>query len=182
MIQALESMIAPEAACSLRRQTGSDQGFIQALFVARRWQEVSAAPNWSDAQRRDFLLGQAELQSRHYAQYYPAADFLILVHEQAPIGRLCVHQSESEVRIVDIALLPKHQNQGLGSALLHGVLALADRQQKACGLSVEQLSPARRLYERLGFRALDEQGFYIQMQRPFTLDAALTTPSLMTAD
>ncbi len=150
----------------LRVQTGNDLALLGDLYLSRRWAEVSAVPGWSDAQRRAFLLSQEQLQRRHYHQHYPEAAFLIVDCAGTSIGRLCVDQDASAVRIVDIALLPQWQGRGIGSRLLHAVMHLADSQGLACNLSVEQGSRARRLYERLGFQACGDAGLYTPMQRP----------------
>lgn len=160
----------------LRLQAGTDDGFMRALFVTRRWEEVRAAPGWTDAQRVAFLHAQAELQQRHYALHYRAAEFLLLEHQGQPIGRLCLQVDASEVRVVDIALLPAWQGNGLGSTLLAAVLALADGQHTPCALSVEPFNPARRLYARLGFEVVGEQGLYLHMQRPLKQTCAEGTP------
>lgn len=164
--RSLLAMFASGREPALRTQTRNDLAFIQELFVSRRWAEVSAVPGWSDAQRRAFLHSQAQLQRQHYERYYPSAQFLIIEQAGNPIGRLCVDQQADQVRIVDIALLPAWHGQGIGSSLLRAVLAQADANHQCCALSVEQGSPARRLYQRLGFRAHAESGLYIQMQRP----------------
>jgi len=75
-----------------------------------------------------------------------------------------------------IALLPAWQGKGLGSTLLAAVLALADGQHTRCALSVEPFNPARRLYARLGFEVVGEQGLYLQMQRPLTQTCAEGAP------
>ena len=150
----------------LRAQTSADLDFLQNLFVTRRWAEVSAVSGWSDAQRRAFLHSQAQLQRQHYEKHYPRADFLIIEYVGAPIGRLCLDRSASELRIVDIALLPAWHGQGIGSELLHSLLSQADAQRQVCSLSVEQGSRARRLYERLGFEPCGETGIHTQMRRP----------------
>lgn len=155
----------------LRKQNGHDLGFLQALYASRRWAEVSAVPGWNDAQRRAFLYSQAELQRQHYENHFPAADFLIVEQAGSPIGRLCVQYAADDVRIVDIALLPDWHGRGIGTELLRIVLAKADAQSQTCSLSVEQGSRARRLYERLGFRAGADTGLYTQMQRPVPQEA-----------
>ncbi|NBF09678.1 GNAT family N-acetyltransferase [Pseudomonas sp. Fl4BN1] len=162
----LLSMLPLGSDPGLRLQTGNDQALLGDLYLSRRWAEVSAVPGWSDAQRRAFLLSQEQLQRSHYHQHYPEAAFLIVDYAGTAIGRLCVDQDPSAVRIVDIALLPQWQGRGIGSRLLHAVLHLADSQGLACHLSVEHSSPARRLYERLGFQVCGEAGPYTPMQRP----------------
>lgn len=150
----------------LRQQDDHDRTFLHELYLSRRWAEVSAVPGWNDAQRRAFLLAQAELQGQHYKKHYPAASFLIIEQVGTAIGRLCVNRQAHDVRIVDIALLPAWHGQGIGTQLLRSLLAEADAERQSCSLSVEQGNPARRLYERLGFEPGIVNGLYTQMQRP----------------
>ncbi|BCQ62769.1 MULTISPECIES: GNAT family N-acetyltransferase [Pseudomonas] len=154
------------AGARLRPQSADDLAFLRELFVSRRWDEVSAVPGWSDAQRRAFLHNQAELQHQHYERHYPEAQWLIVEQAGQPIGRLCLHRHATEQRIVDIALLPAWHGQGLGTRLLRAILAQADAQGHNSSLSVETASRARRLYQRLGFEPIEENGLYLQMQRP----------------
>jgi GNAT superfamily N-acetyltransferase len=149
----------------LRPQIGDDGPFLRELFISRRWQETLAATGWNDQQRLAFLHSQADLQQQHYARQYADAAFMLITQHSQPIGRLCVLHSDNEVRLVDLALLPAWQRQGLGTALLEAVVALADQAGKPCTLSVEPFSPAHRLYERLGFAPLNLQGPYLQMRR-----------------
>ncbi|MFF7110595.1 GNAT family N-acetyltransferase [Pseudomonas sichuanensis] len=148
----------------LRQQAEADGSLLRALFVARRAAEFAAAP-WSDAEREAFLHAQADLQGRHYAQHYPMAHFLIIKQAGQAIGRLCMDESETDLRVVDIALLPEWQGLGIGSAVLNAVLALGDGLGKACTLSVDLTNPAQTLYRRLGFEVCADQGLYLQMRR-----------------
>jgi ribosomal protein S18 acetylase RimI-like enzyme len=52
---------------------------------------------------------------------------------------------------LSLALLPEYRNQGLGRRMLETVMAMAKPDFPGLSLSVAESSPARRLYERLGF-------------------------------
>lgn len=156
---------SPHSAFALRLQHEGDTGLLRALFVSRRAEEFSAAP-WSDTERTAFLHAQADLQSRHYAEFYPQACLLTIEQDGQAIGRLCVNEGEADLRVVDIALLPAWQGKGIGSALLQSVLVHADRCDKVCTLSVDRSNPAQVLYRRLGFVVCADQGLYLQMRRP----------------
>jgi predicted GNAT family acetyltransferase len=65
---------------------------------------------------------------------------------------------------MDIALLPDFRGAGLGTALLAGLFAEATAAGKTVTIHVEGFNPARRLYERLGFRQIGEHGVYHLME------------------
>ncbi|MGZ4741360.1 MAG: GNAT family N-acetyltransferase, partial [Ilumatobacteraceae bacterium] len=73
--------------------------------------------------------------------------------------------SANHVELIDIALLPDYRNQGIGSSVLRGVLAQADRIGRVVRLHVEKQSRAVRLYERLGFAITGDAGMYLAMSR-----------------
>ena len=73
-----------------------------------------------------------------------------------PIGRLYVHRRESEIGVVDIALLPAYRKQGIGGLLLREILAEAAAASKPVRIYVERFNPAQHLYERLGFRQIGD--------------------------
>ena len=78
--------------------------------------------------------------------------------------RIYVDRTEDEIRVIDISLLPEFRNQGIGSALLQGVLGEAAESNRAVHLSVVEGNPARRLYQRLGFVQIGESGFYHSLE------------------
>jgi GNAT superfamily N-acetyltransferase len=57
-----------------------------------------------------------------------------------------------------IAVDPALTGQGIGGALLKRLLLAAERMFAAVSLSVRDDNPARRLYERFGFRPVDGSG------------------------
>jgi ribosomal protein S18 acetylase RimI-like enzyme len=89
----------------------------------------------------------------------------VVVIDGEPAGRLYLHRGESEIRIVDIALLPEHRRNGVGTSLLRDLLAEADASGKRVTIHVERLNPALALYERLGFSVAEDKGVYLFLER-----------------
>ncbi|WP_175733783.1 GNAT family N-acetyltransferase [Burkholderia ambifaria] len=72
------------------------------------------------------------------------------------IGLLKVTRSADEWHVHQIQILPARQGQRIGEAVLRELLAEAARAHVPVSLSVLHGNPARRLYERLGFRLVSE--------------------------
>ena len=153
----------PPPGITLRPQTDADRDFLCALYASTRMEELSVT-DWSEEEKRAFLTSQFEAQSEHYAKHYRGAEFSIVERENVPIGRFYVGRWKSEIRIVDIALTPETRGGGIGTALLQEVLDEGTRTGKAVTIHVERFNPALRLYQRLGFRHVDEHGVYYLMR------------------
>jgi ribosomal protein S18 acetylase RimI-like enzyme len=115
---------------------------------------------WSGEQKRAFLDLQFEAQDRHYRAWFPAARFEVIERDDRPVGRLIVDRGDDAIRIVDIALVPEQRGAGLGGSLLRGLLDEAAASGRPVRIHVEHGNPARRLYERLGFDRIEDQGVY----------------------
>jgi ribosomal protein S18 acetylase RimI-like enzyme len=57
------------------------------------------------------------------------------------------------------------QRQGIGTRVMQIVMEEARREGKAVTLGVVKINPARRLYERLGFRTMREDEYKFYMRR-----------------
>ena len=121
---------------------------------------------WDDTQKDEFLRSQFDAQDAWYRQSYAGATFDVVAVDDEPAGRLYVHRGESEIRIVDIALLPEHRGNGIGTLLLDGLLAEGDAGGKSVTIHVERMNPALRLYERLGFSVAEDKGVYLFLEWP----------------
>jgi ribosomal protein S18 acetylase RimI-like enzyme len=121
---------------------------------------------WDDAQKDAFLRQQFEAQDAWWRENYAQASFDVVVVDGEPAGRLYVHRGESEIRIVDIALLPEYRGREIGTGLLGDLLAEADAAGKSVTIHVERLNPALVLYERLGFALAEDKGVYLFLERP----------------
>jgi ribosomal protein S18 acetylase RimI-like enzyme len=148
---------------TLTTATAADREFLFEVYAASRDSEMAMVP-WTEAQKRGFLRMQFEAQDRHYREHYPRAQFQVIHHEGSPIGRLYLDEGPDEIRIMDIALLPAWRGAGIGSALLGEILARAAGSRRVVTLHVEHNNPARRLYDRVGFRAVADEGVYLRME------------------
>ena len=150
---------------SLRPICPEDEPFLRRVYTSTRQEELAVVP-WTAEQKEAFLRMQFDAQHRYYQEHYASADFLLVLSNDVPIGRLYLDRWETEFRIIDIALLPEHRGVGIGSRLLKDVLDEADRAGKAVSIHVEKFNPALRLYERLGFLPVADTGVYLRMERP----------------
>lgn len=149
----------PLAAVGFRDIAESDLPFLCQLYGSTRAAELAPVP-WTDAQKAQFIQMQFDAQHAHYQQYFPQAAFLLLSCDSTPIGRLYIDRREEDIRLIDIALLPEHRNQGLGSALLRQLIDEARQTGRALSIHVEKNNPAMALYQRLGFEKTEDQGVY----------------------
>lgn len=72
------------------------------------------------------------------------------------IGLLKVTRAAGEWHVHQIQVLPARQGRGIGEAVLRALLTDAARENACVSLSVLHGNPARRLYERLGFRVASQ--------------------------
>jgi len=151
------------AEVTLRPVTPDDRDFLCELYASTRIEELRVT-GWAQDQIDAFLLQQFEAQTLHYAAHYNPDGFMALCHGEAAIGRLYLEERPDEIRIVDIALLPMHRGQGIGSSVLDDVMAMATQQGKCVRIHVEQNNPAQSLYQRLGYKKIDENGIYHLME------------------
>ena len=149
---------------ALRPIEASDQAFLFELYASTRAGELSVVA-WSPEQKRAFLEHQFQAQQHAYFEGYEGASFQVIVVDSQPAGRLYVARWPSEIRIVDIALLPEYRNQGIGSRLIGDIQAEGAAVGQAVTIHVERFNPARHLYERLGFElAAERDAVYLLMR------------------
>jgi ribosomal protein S18 acetylase RimI-like enzyme len=148
---------------TLRPITADDQEFLSGLYASTR-QEEMALVDWPAEKKAEFLQMQFQAQHTFYMEQFKGAAFDLLVLNGQPIGRLYLDRRVDELRIIDIALLPEYRNQGLGSRLMQKILAEAEAAGLPVRIHVEHYNPARRLYQRLGFKEIETNGVYYLME------------------
>lgn len=146
-----------------REELPEDQEFLYRLYASTRATEMALVP-WDAPQKESFLRSQFQLQSAHYHRHYPAASFFLIMDGSLPIGRLYVDRQPDDIHVLDIAVIPERRGEGIGTALLKAILAEAEESHRTVTLYVEQFNPAQRLYQRLGFQPVRDEGVYWMMR------------------
>jgi ribosomal protein S18 acetylase RimI-like enzyme len=152
-----------DCAVRLRPATLEDEPFLRHLFASTRADELSLMA-CDESQKEMFITMQFNGQKQQYAMTYPQADHSVILLNEGRVGRMIVASSEAAISLVDIALLPKYRNAGIGSRLIQDLLKEAATARKAVRLSVFASSPAIRLYERLGFSRAGGDAAYLEMK------------------
>lgn len=133
------------------------------IYAATRVDILTHDP-WSREEKQRFLEQQFLIQHKAYMGGYETPEFYVVCRNGSDIGRLYLEERPSEIRIIDIALLPEFRNDRAGTALLQDILACADQRKKRVSIHVEKNNPALSLYQRLGFHKKNEIPFYDLME------------------
>ncbi len=148
----------------LRHALPDDEEFLFNVFESACEPIVACLPLHA-AGKREFVASQYRAMLLSRRQLYPSCSRDIIIVGERPAGFIAVDRRETRIRIVDVMLLPAFRNRGIGGTLLRTILAEADRHRMAVDLRVERSNPAKRLYDRLGFTAVGDDGVHITMER-----------------
>jgi len=155
--------LGEDAAITLRPIRSDDELFLYEVYASTRQEELAVVP-WNDEQKAAFLQMQFAAQYAHYQEHFAGAAFDIVLADGRPAGRLYVARWPGEIRIIDVAILPAFRNRQIGTRLITRLQEEAAAARKPVRIHVERLNPALRLYERLGFRTVEDKGVYLFLE------------------
>jgi GNAT superfamily N-acetyltransferase len=135
----------------LRPASESDREFFR---ETRRDGFLPLVPDWDDAAMR----AQADRE-------FDELPVQIIEEGGAPIGYLCAVDRPDRVWLDEIVLVAAARGRGLGTALVERVIRDAEARGVPVRLGVLEHNPARRLYERLGFRVVHVDPPRLRMER-----------------
>lgn len=153
---------AAEFGIAYRSLSEEDLPFTAAVYASTRTEEL-AVTGWPDDVKQAFLGQQHQAQHDHYQAHYPGALWLVVERGGAPIGRLYLQEGGSDIRLIDIALLPEHRGAGIGGAMIDDLLAWARALGKSVSLHVEPNNRILQHYRKLGFVEGEDWGAYRRM-------------------
>ena len=140
-----------------------DREILYRIYASTRQDEM-AQVDWDEADKEKFLRFQFAAQHKYYLEQFPDAQFQVILVGGEEAGRLYVDRRADELRLIDIALLPEHRGRGVGGAMMRDLLDEAAAAGKLVRIHVERFNPALRLYDRLGFKKVEDQGVYYLME------------------
>lgn len=149
---------------TLRTVSAADDEFLLSVYYSTREEELAQA-TWEPEQKDFFVRWQFGLQRREYDSRFPQAEYDVILVDDKPAGRIWIGTDDDEIRLLDIALLPEFQNQGVGTRLLGLLIEEATRANKRLRHMVfVHNNDAHRFYERLGFSVIEDLGAYKHME------------------
>jgi ribosomal protein S18 acetylase RimI-like enzyme len=149
---------------TVRLARNGDTEFLFQVYASTRSEEL-ARIDWTEEEKRAFLMMQFNAQRQDYLARFPESEQLIVLDNGTPAGRLWVNGSEEEIRLLDIALLPGYRNTGIGTLLLKHLQKEARATSKPLHHSVHNDNlDALRFYHRLGFKVVEDFGTHSLME------------------
>ena len=140
----------------LRGAERNDEDFLFALHRDAMGAYVDTTWGWDE-----------EWQRAHFAANYAPARQAVIVHGGTvlcDVGRISLTRHWRKIFLRDIELMGPERNHGVGTAIISAVLALARDSDRYVELRVLRCNPAQRLYARLGFRVIDDDGARLRMR------------------
>ena len=147
----------------LRHVTADDAELLVNLFALSRGFDLDAL-GWDPSTQQQFFAQQVDAQRRSYEMRYPTSTDAIVLSDAVAVGRILVDRSGDEIVLVDLCLLPGARGRSIGAQLLADLQTEAARIGRKINLQVTTGNPAQRLYERLGFTVVADQGMYQAME------------------
>jgi ribosomal protein S18 acetylase RimI-like enzyme len=106
---------------------------------------------------------EADQAARFRERFTPGRYEAIEVTGQV-IGYIDSAREPAHWNLNNIRVAAEWQGRGIGSALIHALLARAADEGVPVELGVLRVNPARALYERLGFRVVEENETHFRMR------------------
>lgn len=147
----------------LRTACDQDEPFLFRLFCSIREPDFSFL---SEAERRAILKIQYAAAQRSVCMNWPHAQHMIVTKDDRPVGRFSTARSGNELHLIEIALLPEHQNQGIGRFLMEMLVKEAkDNHAQRIRLNAYRSSRVVQFYQRSGFAIVNDDGMYLLMEK-----------------
>ena len=161
----LERPLDESGEVRLRPVEPDDEDFLLRVYASSRASEMALVP-WDEEQKLAFVRSQFAAQYAQYNERFPDAEYNVILYRGSPAGRLWIGRTPDQIRLLDIAILPEFQNQGIGAVVLKSLLAESEQRGLPLRHMVFKLNDAAlRFYERFGFSQIDDVGAYIHMER-----------------
>lgn len=138
---------------AFRQATAADYDFLFKLHCLAMRAYIEPLWGWHEEWQADYFRQKFDPRARK-----------IIVIDGQDAGVLVVEEKPDELYLGLIELLPDFQGRGIGSSILRRLKREAEDKGLPLGLRVLRTNePARRLYERLGFQVVEDEGHRFRM-------------------
>jgi ribosomal protein S18 acetylase RimI-like enzyme len=155
-------IVSPAGDVFLRPEADEDREFRFSLFLQSR------PPVWDlvpEPARTALMSQQFQAQTTSYRMEFANARFDIIELDEEKIGRIVVDRPGDHLHLVDVAIVPRQRNRGIGGAIISALLDEARAADLPGQLKVDSSNdPSMRLYRRLGFRVTGTSPFHLMIQ------------------
>jgi ribosomal protein S18 acetylase RimI-like enzyme len=141
------------SAIDLRPGTSEDYQFALELYLEAMRPYTEELMVWDETKQR-----------RSFSQQWKTPNVTVITLRREAAGWLQVAESPAEIWLYQFFVSPEHQRRGIGTAVLHRLLAEWSKRPTSVRLTVLKNNPARRLYERCGFEVVAEIGIKFEMR------------------
>jgi ribosomal protein S18 acetylase RimI-like enzyme len=139
----------------LRPCTTDDRDFLFSLHRNTNRSYVEAT----------FGAWDEEWQRQRFEQMFNPYSRKIITLRGWPVGMVDVHEDADSISIEDLQILPDLQRQGIGTEVIREVTDRARSFQRPVTVRMFKVNPARSLYERMGFRVVDQSETHLKLRR-----------------
>ncbi|HEX4923564.1 MAG TPA: GNAT family N-acetyltransferase [Bdellovibrionales bacterium] len=130
---------------AFRRATAEDFEFLRDLHHQTLRPYVEQVFGWDQTE-----------QDRLFDEKFDPRELQVILADQRPAGLLQLEEWPHELFLANLLIAPELQRRGLGGKILKDLLTRAQLINKTVALTVLRPNPARRFYERHGFRVSGE--------------------------
>jgi ribosomal protein S18 acetylase RimI-like enzyme len=103
-------------------------------------------------------------QERRFREDFELDLISIITTDDGNIGYLKVERREDHIWLCGLYLDRDYRSRGIGSDIVSNLLAQCRSLQLPLRLRVLSQNPARHMYERLGFRVVEESGSHVYLE------------------
>jgi ribosomal protein S18 acetylase RimI-like enzyme len=139
----------------LSKRGKDHEEFVLALFASHKLLELGAQ-NWPKAMQKQISEMQFNAFEVSIKKEYPGAHDSLISVDSELAGRIIVNETEDNIRIINLSLLPAFRNKGIGTKLIKDVISEASIKKKPVYFDVDKHNPAISLYIRLGFNVVKD--------------------------
>jgi ribosomal protein S18 acetylase RimI-like enzyme len=149
---------------TFREGEPNDASLLFLLFAENRTAELRPL-NLPLCILQPLIEMQYRSRCAEYRQAFPSSrQEIVLDCEGHAVGHILLYEAADHIHIVDLAILLIYRGRGLGGAVLQLIFERARSDGRSVTLQVSPHSPARSLYQHLGFVTTGEAPLATEME------------------